>query len=199
MTIPAVPLAFGLLSATLWGGTGLIEVPTTACLPGGALRVAASEVGERSVETLAVDVGFSDDFELGAARWRLDRGRKGGAVNLKLRIVREKGALPAVAVGVRDAESRVFSEPERYLVLGKSLDRRGALYLGVLDGPRGMEAIGGGSYRLSLSTTLMVDFRRRQVNIGAEFEVPFLGLFAKWAVLDVEGNRDLAVWVGWRL
>jgi len=192
-------LTFVLLSATLWGGTGLFEAPTTECLPGGTLRVTASEAGKRGVEVFALDVGFSDDFEVGASRWRLEGREKGVAVNFKLRLLRERRGLPSVAVGGRDIGSGGLSEPERYMVLGKGLGRRGALYLGVLDGPRGSEAIGGVSFKVSISTAFMADFRGGKVNIGVEFRVPFLDLFSKWAVLDVGGDRDLAVWVGWRL
>ena len=104
-----------------------------------------------------------------------------------------------MAVGARDAGAGVLSEPERYLVLGRRLGRRAAICLGLLRGPEGTDVVGGLAYRLSLSTSLLLDFRGRRLNLGAEFDVPLVGLFAKWTVLDATGRKDLAVVVGWRL
>lgn len=188
-----------ILSATIWGGTGLSEVPTTDCLRGGSVRASFSEIGKLGVKTLSLDVGFSSDFELGAARWRFDDGRKGVVVNFKLRLLREREGTPALAIGAKDTGSNVLSEPERFLILGKRVGKRTSAYLGMVDGPKGVEAMGGLYLRLSLSTALMLEFKGREANLGAEFEVPILGLFSKWAALDIGKRRDLVVSVGWRL
>jgi len=162
------------------------------------LRASAAEAGERGMKTFWGDMGGSDDFELGASRWRLEGGRKGVAVNLKVRLLHRRG-LPSLSVGVRDAGAEVLSKPEKYAVFGVRFQGRGEACLGLMSGPGGMEVVGGASYRLSLSTTLLLDFRGGKANLGAQFEVPFLGLFAKWAVLDVGEGKDLAVLLGWRL
>lgn len=144
-------------------------------------------------------MGFSSDFELGAARWRFEDGRKGVVVNLKLRLLRERGGIPALAIGAKDAGSSVLPEPKKFLILGKRMGERASAYLGAIDGPEGREAVGGLYLRLSLSTALMLEFKGKEANLGAEFEVPILGLFSKWAVLGIGKREDLAILVGWRL
>ena len=220
-TFAALLLAAGpvLCAPTIYGGTGLIEVPTAEVVPEGGVSLIASAVqraefesgswepklsGEKTLVTYAVDIGLSKGVELGVAQWQVPKAPTGWqrdtVINAKIQIQPMRGVLPAVAIGARDIGAKAGDSPQFYAVATAKLPLIGArAHYGLIRDAKKSTVISGADLSLTGNLKLMAEYEGRKLNLGLRLTLPVIGIYGQVAVLDVDGAKDVALAVGWRL
>ena len=209
----------GLSAPTIYGGTGLIEIPTAEVVPQGSISLMTSVVhkaefesgsweprldGEKTLVTYIVDVGIARGVELGVARWQVPVApagwQKNTVINAKVQIQPMKGILPAVAVGARDLGAKAGDSPQFYAVATAKLPLLGArAHYGIIRDAKKSTIISGADLSLTGNLKLMAEYEGRKLNLGLRLTLPLVGIYGQAAVLDVDGAKDVSLAIGWRL
>ena len=209
----------GLCASTIYGGTGLIEIPTAEVVPQGGVSLMAGVVqkaefesgsweprlnGEKTLVTYAVDIGISRGIELGVAQWQVPvfpaGWQKDTVINAKVQIQPMRGLLPAVAIGARDIGAKAGDSPQFYAVATAKLPLVGArAHYGVIRDARKSTIISGADLSITGNLKLMAEYEGRKLNLGLRLTLPLIGIYGQAAVLDVDGAKDVSLSVGWRL
>lgn len=214
-----LPAGVALSAPTIYGGTGLIEVPTAEVVPQGGVSLMASVVqraefesgswepklsGEKTLVTYAVDLGISRGVEVGVAQWQVPKApagwQKDTVINAKIQIQPMRGLLPAVAIGARDLGAKAGDSPQFYAVATAKLPLIGArAHYGLIRDAKKSTVICGADLSITGNLKLMAEYEGRKLNAGLRLTLPLIGIYGQAAVLDVDGAKDVSLSVGWRL
>lgn len=209
----------GVCAPTIYGGSGLIEVPTAEVVPQGGAKLMAGAVqeaefesgsweptlsGEKTLVTYVVDLGLARGIEVGLAQWQVPLfptgWRKDTVINAKVQIQPMRGTLPAVAIGARDLGAKVGDSPQFYAVATAKLPLVGArVHYGLIRDARKNTVISGADLSLTGNLKLMAEYEGRKLNLGLRLTLPLLRIYGQAAVLDVDGAKDVALSIGWGL
>ncbi len=179
------------------GQTGLILIPTGDVLDERALE--AHLQGTDDFVTFGAMFGIMNRVEIGVTALDIDddtfftdRGNTRILANAKVSLLRERLALPAVAVGVVDAFDQLDRDPSWYVVASKGI---------IAPTPTGLRGVrahlgyGGGLYENQLfgglETTIfpritgIAEIAGGDVNLGARVDI-IQGLRANVSLLDFD-------------
>lgn len=164
------------------GATGLIRMPSADITPEGRVRASSFSYDKSrdldrlgNVTTYAASIGFLPHLEVGATVGN-DRQGRDITANAKVRIVAEKGSLPAIAIGVAEIKKTQSTSgntgtvaPTLYVAASKHLfNQRVNATVGIQNQRRGLgtKPYGGLEIGVAKNVAAIVEHDSRNLNYG---------------------------------